>query len=117
MVLRDQYQTMTRTMRSLMLPIVAMGAAFGLVVRAQIPATAVPTPVVAAQAPVLDELERSYLQIVNLTQEKAESDCQNLPSVQRFNATLVDVLQKIEARHPGYTLDRAKGVLVVKAAK
>jgi hypothetical protein len=73
-----------------------------------------PTTPPAPTVPTLDELEQGWLQIVALSEQLAYSDCQRLETVQKFNATLGDIVKRLEARHPGYTLDRAKGVLVSK---
>lgn len=77
--------------------------------------TTTPTPPLAS--PQLDEQEKNWLTIANLSEQLAYSECQRLESVQRFNSTLADVLKKIEERHPGYTIDRAKGALVASAKR
>lgn len=94
--------------------LIFLAAAIAAMAQTPSSAPAVTPPPVAVAAPALDELDRSYLQIAALSEQLAYSECQRLESVQKFNATLTDVLTRIEARHPGYTLDRAKGVLVAK---
>lgn len=81
------------------------------VVYAQTPATAPPV----AAAPQLDDLERAWLQLTNLSEQLAYSECQRLESVQKFNATLGDVVKRLEERHPGFTLNRERSALVAKA--
>lgn len=83
------------------------------------PAVAPPATGSAAPAPAtlaLDELDHAYLVVVALTEQIASSECNRLESAQRYQNTLADVVGKIEARHPGYTVDRAKGLLVAKPA-
>jgi hypothetical protein len=89
----------------------------GALTRAQAPAppAAVQAPAAPAREPVtgaipnptpqLDELDRAYLQIVELAREVATVQCQGLESSRRYQATVRDALAKIEERHPGYTLN------------
>lgn len=100
---------MKRFVFVLVLLVLAVG-----VTTAQSPAPAAVS--VPAAAPALEENELLFLQILNLTEQMAYSDCQRLESMQKFQATLADVTRRIEAKHPGYALDRAKGALVAKAA-
>ena len=65
--------------------------------------------------PQLDDLEKSYLQVVTLSQQLAYSECQRLESVQKFNVTLTDAIARIKAKHPGYTL--VNGALAPKPVK
>lgn len=79
------------------------------------PSEAPPVSAPAAVAPpALDELEQAWLKLVAISEQLAYSECQRLESVQKYNATLADVAKRLEARHPGFTLDRARGVLVAK---
>jgi hypothetical protein len=70
-----------------------------------------------AATPPLDDLEQAWLRLVSLSEQLAYSECQRLESVQKYNATVADVAKRLEARHPAYTLDRARGVLVPIKAK
>jgi len=77
---------------------------------AQAPAPAKP----AVAAPALDDLDKAWVQNVALAQQLANKDCQGLDSVKAFMALQADIVQKIEARHPGFKVDLGKGVLVAK---
>lgn len=70
----------------------------------------------APKPPVLDDLDKAWVQNVVLAQQLANKDCQGLESVKAFLALQADIVKKIEDRHAGYTVDLGKGVLVAKVA-
>ena len=67
-----------------------------------------------AEKPVLSDLETAYVQIVALSGQLAKCESDHLPSVTQFSALRQDVVQRIEAKHPGYTVNWATGALVLK---
>lgn len=74
----------------------------------------------APQAPtpaIFSDLERAWLDNVALANQLAVVQCQALESAKQFNALRAEVLQKIEARHPGFTVDWQKQELVPKRAQ
>lgn len=79
--------------------------------QAQVPPVATqPAPVI----PKLDELDTAWVQNVSLAREMANNACQGLDVVKNYQQLLTAMSSKIEARHPGFTMDWGKGVLAVK---
>jgi len=70
-----------------------------------------------AQAPApppSDELTLSWLETVKVAAEFANSDCQRLESVKKFNNLRQVTQMKIESRLPGYTVDWPQFAVVAK---
>jgi hypothetical protein len=93
----------------LVLVLVGLG---GLTSSAQAPAA---KPAAAAPAvPAMDDLDKALVDNVVLARQLANSACQALDSVKQYQAVLANSVTKIEAKHPGYTLDTNTGLLMVK---
>jgi hypothetical protein len=73
-------------------------------------AGAPPVPQVQPQ----DELALAWIDTVKVAAEAANSDCQSLESVKKFNNLRQINQLKIETRLPGYTVDWSRFALVAK---
>ena len=105
-------------MRKFSLSLIALVTAMTVIATNQNAPQAQAVPTTAAQpAPVipkLDELDTAWVQNVSLAREMANNACQGLDVVKNYQQLLTAMSSKIEARHPGFTMDWGKGVLAVK---
>ena len=71
-----------------------------------------PTPAAAPVAPAVDELVTAWLAADRLAQQLASRECAQLDSAKQFQAQRQDIVRRVEARHPGFTLDFAAAKLI-----
>jgi hypothetical protein len=64
--------------------------------------------------PPADELVQAWVEHVRTAAEFANTECQALDSVKRFNSLRQMNQVKIEARLPGFTVDWSKFIIVAK---
>lgn len=78
-------------------------------------APAAPQVVATPTAPTpLDDTERLMVEVLTVRAQLAQCQSESLESTRQFSATRAEVLRRIEAKHPGFTLD-STGKLVAKA--
>jgi hypothetical protein len=71
---------------------------------------------VPAPAAPKDELVQAWIETVQIAAQFANSECQQLDSVKKFNQLRQVTQTKVEGRLPGYTVDWSKFAVVVKPA-
>lgn len=91
---------------------VLLGLIVGAAVAAFAQAPALPPPAPVVQA--LDDTEQILVQLVSTQAKLAGAECNALDSMKQFTATRVEVVKRVEAKHPGYTLDLQTAKLVEK---
>lgn len=72
------------------------------------------TPPVPTVVPK-DELVDAWIARLRDRAEVANAACQGLEAVKRYDALRTEIVRKIEAKYPGYTLGFPSLTLVVKA--
>lgn len=68
-------------------------------------------------APVLpppDDLDAGWIQAVTMAQRWANESCQGLDAVKEYTTLRLQVTAKLEARHPGLTLNWTTGAFIAK---
>jgi hypothetical protein len=90
-----------------------LGIALSLSAQAPAPAAQAPATA-AATAGSLDDVDRMLIQIVSLQAQLANCQSEQLESMKQFSATRAEVVKRIEAKHPGFTIDLQTGKLVPK---
>ena len=70
----------------------------------------------APVVPVLDELDQAWIQNVRLASQLYQATCDALPMRDQVITLQGDTTKKIEARHPGFTMNWQTFALVPKAA-
>lgn len=110
---------MTKGKLSVYLSGVLLGLILGVTaasVLAQAPAAPAPVATASGAQGVLDDTDKLLIEIVSVRAQLANNECAALDNTKQFIATRQEALKRIEAKHPGYTLD-ASLKLVAKPAQ
>lgn len=73
-----------------------------------------PKPVATPAPPAMDDDDLVMVQTLTALADLANQACQGLEAVKSYNAQRARVQARIEARHPGLTINWATGALVAK---
>lgn len=96
-------------------PFVAPLYAQRAVVAPVLPGAQAPAAAEKKPAEAMTELETAWVQVVALAGQLADCHSRQLASVQQFTDVQADAQKRIEANHPGQTIDWRTGTLVPKA--